>query len=430
MSIKGFNVNGVVHKYDFNALENIPDNPGGGGVTQEIADALLACFQNVAWKGQDGQDYYDNLAEALNGAVGVMHSIAYSLSHVTLSNMATSIIDGGTYSATVTVAADYEVSSVTATMGGTPVQGAYSNGVITITNVTGDIVITATAVQRSATLTGISAIYSGGSIYTTTSLESLKSDLVVTASWSAGPDSTVSAADYSLAVSGGGDLVVGTNTIVVSYTAGQVTETDTFDVTATLNDNSLYNWDFTQSLTDSKAGVIATLGDGMAQDSTGVYATSNSNAYATLANMATYASSSFTVEFDLAAFVNHGGSYNAVLISLQKTSTTDEYYGLTVNSTASDNPGNIYCYLQGGGAAASGSVLNIDSCVGHTVKWQIDYSNKESKIFVDGTLYRTWTLNYASSNNRNVVQIGTTANYRYISAGTRITGLRIYAGLV
>ena len=233
MSIKGFSVNGVVHKYDYNALDNIPANPsGGGGITEDVAEALLNCFQNVAWSTVNGQTYYTALQEALEGAVGQTYSITYNLSNVTLSNMATSITEGSTYTATVTVPADYELGSVTATMGGTTVTGAYSNGYITIPNVSGNLVITAVSTQRSATLSSISAIYTGGTVYTTTALNDLKSDLTVTATWSDNTTSPVPSSSYALSVSGGGSLVVGSNTIVVSYTAGGVTKTDTFSVTA------------------------------------------------------------------------------------------------------------------------------------------------------------------------------------------------------
>lgn len=39
----------------------------GGGLTQEAIDALLACFQSVAWASNDGLDLYNDLAEALGG---------------------------------------------------------------------------------------------------------------------------------------------------------------------------------------------------------------------------------------------------------------------------------------------------------------------------------------------------------------------------
>lgn len=40
---------------------------GGSNLTPEVKDALLDCFANVAWAVEDGQQYYDALADALYG---------------------------------------------------------------------------------------------------------------------------------------------------------------------------------------------------------------------------------------------------------------------------------------------------------------------------------------------------------------------------
>ena len=47
------------------------ESGSGGGLTADIKSALLACFANVAWKGNDGQDYYDALENALNPPVNL-----------------------------------------------------------------------------------------------------------------------------------------------------------------------------------------------------------------------------------------------------------------------------------------------------------------------------------------------------------------------
>lgn len=81
-------------------------------------------------------------------AEAVIYSVAYNLTDVTSSNTAASVVEGEAYSATLSVPKDYAISSVTVTMGGTNITStAYSNGKITIAEVTGDIVITATAVD-------------------------------------------------------------------------------------------------------------------------------------------------------------------------------------------------------------------------------------------------------------------------------------------
>ena len=43
-----------------------------GGLTADIKSALLALFQNVAYVGTDGQDYYDDLVEAFEASEGVV----------------------------------------------------------------------------------------------------------------------------------------------------------------------------------------------------------------------------------------------------------------------------------------------------------------------------------------------------------------------
>lgn len=78
----------------------------------------------------------------------VYYSIASTLTQCTISNTATSIQEGESYSATLTPNDKYSLTSVKVTMGGTDVTGSvYSSGVITIPNVTGNIVITATATK-------------------------------------------------------------------------------------------------------------------------------------------------------------------------------------------------------------------------------------------------------------------------------------------
>lgn len=81
-------------------------------------------------------------------AEAVIYNVTYNLTDVTSSNTAASVVEGEAYSATLSVPKDYAISSVTVTMGGTNITStAYSNGKITIAEVTGDIVITATAVD-------------------------------------------------------------------------------------------------------------------------------------------------------------------------------------------------------------------------------------------------------------------------------------------
>ena len=78
----------------------------------------------------------------------VYYSITNNLTNCTNSNNTVQMVEGGSYSATISANDGYELSSVMVTMGGTDISSSVvSGGKITIANVTGDIVITATATE-------------------------------------------------------------------------------------------------------------------------------------------------------------------------------------------------------------------------------------------------------------------------------------------
>lgn len=105
------------------------------------------------------------------------------------------------------------------------------------------------ALYPPADLVRISAVYTqSGTVYDTDALDSLKSDLTVTAIYS--DSSTATVTNYMLS----GTLTAGTSTITVSYGG----KTSTFSVNVThLPANLIYSWDLTESLVDSVAGVSA-----------------------------------------------------------------------------------------------------------------------------------------------------------------------------
>lgn len=76
----------------------------------------------------------------------VYYSVTNNLTNCTNSNSDTRVIAGQAYTATITANSGYELKSVTVTMGGADISStAVSGGKITISNVTGNIVITAVA---------------------------------------------------------------------------------------------------------------------------------------------------------------------------------------------------------------------------------------------------------------------------------------------
>lgn len=77
----------------------------------------------------------------------VTYTITNALANVTTSNAVTSVAEKAVYTATLTAADGYNLDTVTVTMGGVDITStAYSGGAVTIASVTGDVVITATAV--------------------------------------------------------------------------------------------------------------------------------------------------------------------------------------------------------------------------------------------------------------------------------------------
>lgn len=79
---------------------------------------------------------------------GVTVTVTNTLTHVTNSNTSATAYKGGSYAGTLTAEDGYTISSVTVTMGGTDITAtAYDSGTkkINIANVTGNIVVTATA---------------------------------------------------------------------------------------------------------------------------------------------------------------------------------------------------------------------------------------------------------------------------------------------
>ena len=196
-----------------------PDGHAASGLTQQEKNLILQLFSKAAYAESDASTAY-NALEVLWAVT--TRTVTYNLSHVTSNNTASSVESGNRYTTTLTAADNYSINSVTVTMGGVDVTATYYNsGTITIPSVTGNIVITATAVLEVSSL---SAVYTqSGTVYDTDTLDSLKPDLVVTAYYDNQTSAVVT--NYTLS----GTLTEGTSTITVEY-AGL---TDTFDVVVT-----------------------------------------------------------------------------------------------------------------------------------------------------------------------------------------------------
>ena len=210
----------------------------GKGLTEAQINALDGMFKVCVF--DDSKDYasaYESfkIAFGINDSSGdssgseettTTYTITNNLANATSDNANTSIEEGSSYVANISASSGYVLSNVTVTMGGTDItSSAYSNGVISIASVSGDIIITVTTTQETtepseATLTSIEATYNGGDVLVGSELTDLASNLVVNATYSDGSTETVTGYELN------GEIVEGTNTITVTY--GEITTT--FDV--------------------------------------------------------------------------------------------------------------------------------------------------------------------------------------------------------
>ena len=193
---------------------------GSGGMSNAVKDALLQLASKVAYIDDDGQDYYDDLYDALYPAASIV-SIQADYTQTGTVYPTTSLED---LRNDLAVSAIYDNGSVVPvisyTLSGTLTVGE-STITVTYSGFTDTFEVTVTAVP---TVTSIAAVYTqSGTVYDTDSLDSLKADLVVTATYSDSSTATVPSADYTLS----GTLAVGTSTITVSYES----KTTTFSVT-------------------------------------------------------------------------------------------------------------------------------------------------------------------------------------------------------
>lgn len=274
------------------------------------------------------------------------------------------------------------------------------------------------ALYPSTDLVSISAVFTQGSavIYDTDSLDTLKQYLVVTAHMS--DSSTQTVTNYVLS----GTLSAGTSTITVTYGG----KTATFTVIVTHYDNSLYSWDFTQSLIDSKQGAVAEIGTGITRNSNGLTFDGTTNSWCKLVNMSAYASTSYTVEMDVTA-ITQQASQSPVVIGIATTSegsASDD--GLRIISSGTwrfKDPSNNF-------KNPTQVVTGADYFDNSTLKFVLNYTGKTWSVYKDGVLAFDFNPVYATSNNRNVVTIGTSKTSDALGSGTIIKAFRIFAGVV
>jgi hypothetical protein len=378
---------------------------GGSGLTDDVKTALLQIAQKVAYIDAHGQDYYDDLYDALYN--DTTRSVLLVLSHVSSSNSQSTVEVGDSYTTTLTASTNYTLNSVSVTMGGVDITStSYSSGTVSIPSVTGNITITATAVLAAQSIT---AVYTqSGTVYDTDTLDSLKPDLVVTANYSGGTSETVPASDYTLS----GTLAVGTSTITVTY-AGLTT---TFSVTVSHMDNSIISWDFTQSLTDSKQGLVATLGGTATRDSSGLDI-SSASAYAVLGK-----------------FLAVDQSYEIDIADMDASSWTNTngrlfiWYNSNGGGLVYNNNNSTWSIYRSAWYDPSTPIASREYFENSTVKITVTAGSTQYKknvtVYKDGTEIISAEVNNDPVDSSQDVYLGSTATSAF---SVTITGFRVYS---
>lgn len=123
-------------------------NIGAAKEDPEVAQLLVAILKNGVYV-TDQQENILRLSVALCG--GVVCSISCVLEHVTVDNKTAILAQGDGYRAVLTAEEGYVLDAVTVTMGGEDITaGTYADGVVSIPEVAGDVVITASAVEKAS----------------------------------------------------------------------------------------------------------------------------------------------------------------------------------------------------------------------------------------------------------------------------------------
>lgn len=375
---------------------------GGSGLTDDIKTALLQIAQKVAYIDAHGQDYYDDLYDALYSST--TRSVLLVLSHVSSSNTQSTVEVGDSYTTTLTASTNYTLNTVTVNMGGVDVTSTtYSSGTVSIPSVTGNIVITASAVLAAQSIT---ATYTqSGTVYDTDSLDSLKADLVVTANYSGGTSETVPASNYTLS----GTLTVGTSTVTVNY-AGL---TDTFSVTVSHAEvGLLYSWDFTQSLVDSIAGKEVTLAGNATRDSSGLKITAATDYASADVGM----TSGRRIEIDIASYTRGNSSSHGRLITHSRVSTSQFDCGVVWRSS------NVLSLYEG--SWNDSSVTDINDLTGKTLGYEFNGPDAgSSTVYLDGT--QVATISHSTfANVVDTVELGSQSGQSGFIL--TVTAMRVY----
>lgn len=397
-------------------VEALEAGGAGSGLTEDIKAALLQLASKVAYIDDGGRDYYDDLFDALYPPVPA--------TSVTLNNNSLQFNSiGATSQLSATVLPLNTTDTVSWTSSDPSVATVSSNGLVTsvslgsvtITATAGNVSATCSVVVAQATVSSISAVFTqSGTVYNSDDLDSLKDNLVVTATWSDSSTTTVASADYTLS----GTLTVGTSSVTVNY-AGKTT---TFNVTVTASPY-LYYWDFTKSLDDKINGTTATLTN-CTRTNSGIEFNSAASAASHLPEGNQYIelgdvfSVGKTIEIELSDVAARFGNINANIIEFwdgENDPGTYNAFGWRYSGTATNRGWGCITTDAGGWGYAKSDIkttktfLDGDSCV---VKLSINELG-EITVYKDG-------VDMEILRNGSKLSITTQDNARYPIIGSKL----------
>lgn len=151
-------ISGKADKTTVNALDTrvtALEQAESSGLSSTAINLLLTILR-AGVTTSDMTDTIDDLEEELTGEAPtpvVTHSVSWSGANYSKGNSATSVVDGSSYTSTITADSGYTIDSVTVTIGGNVISGAYSGGTVTIASVTGEVSISVVTSQIAPVVT-------------------------------------------------------------------------------------------------------------------------------------------------------------------------------------------------------------------------------------------------------------------------------------
>ena len=130
------------------ALSDLSSAIGQGSVSTEMAEALDALLVKAGYIDSNAQGEYEVFRATWGLDNVTIYDIGWTGTNYSATNHPSTVVEGSTFTTTISADTGYVLNTVTCTMNG--VAQSVTNGVINIANVTGDIIITVTTTVDSS----------------------------------------------------------------------------------------------------------------------------------------------------------------------------------------------------------------------------------------------------------------------------------------